>query len=199
MAYQLGFDIQALIDEATLEAAGPWQGAPLGYTSDYYTPTELAEAFERFILENGHFNCLARSHMWRPLLTQRPLVVAGHELHALMAMTRCSHEDHDHEDLSAAGGYQANCPNCRWHVIAADEDSVIEALHDHAMPGWRDLPVMPGEVNEKSRRAWVEEHYPAEWQFIGAPVLTVRARNATRHVEGRSPFGGYDLCAEVAS
>lgn len=47
MAYQLGFDIQALIDEATLEAAGPWQGAPLGYTSDYYTPTELAEAFER--------------------------------------------------------------------------------------------------------------------------------------------------------
>lgn len=36
MTLQLGFDIESLIDEATLETAGPWKGAPLDYTTDYY-------------------------------------------------------------------------------------------------------------------------------------------------------------------
>ncbi len=39
--------------------------------------------------------------------------------------------------------YQANCAPCRWHHLAPDSEAVVEAAHDHAMPGWRDLPVMP--------------------------------------------------------
>lgn len=194
MTQQLGFDIESLIDEATLEAAGTWQGAPLGYTSEYYTPDELAEAFERFVLENGRFDCYGQSHMWRPAIARNPLTVAGHELHVLHASTHCSHEDRDHDDLAGCGGAQANCPTCRWNVIDHDESHVIEAWHDHAMPGWRDLPTLPGGLSLKRQQAWLEEHYPPEWQIDGAPVLTLRSGIGTRHVDGRSPFGGYDLC-----
>lgn len=192
MTQQLGFDIESLIDEATLEAAGTWQGAPLGYTSEYYTPDELADAFERFVLENGRFDCYGQSHMWRPAIARNPLTVAGHELHVLHASTHCSHGDRD--DLAGCGGAQANCPTCRWNVIDHDESHVIEAWHDHAMPGWRDLPTLPGGLSLKRQQTWLEEHYPPEWQIDGAPVLTLRSGIGTRHVDGRSPFGGYDLC-----
>lgn len=197
MTQQLGFDIEAMIDEATLEADGPWNGAPLGYTPDYYTPEELSAAFDRYVLENGRFGCLIYSHMWAPAIARSPLVIDRHELHVLHANTSCERPEHRHPDLANEGGSQANCPTCRWHVIDHDENNVIEAWHDHAMPGWRDLPTLPNGLSEKVKRAWLEEHYPPQWQTGGAPVLTLRTGIGTRHVDRRSPFGGYDLCVGI--
>lgn len=194
MTQQLGFDIEDMIVEAALDAAGPWQGAPLGYTSDYYTPDELADAFARYVLENGRCGCYVNSHMWCPAIARSPLVLDEHELHVLHAATHCSQGGHDHKDLTDKGGFQANCPTCRWHAIDDDENRVIEAWHDHAMPGWRDLPTLPGGMSPKAQQTWLEEHYPPNWQIVGAPVLTLRTRIGTRHVDQRSPFGGYDLC-----
>ena len=69
------------------------------------------------------------------------------------------------------------------------------------MPGWRELPVLPtfkGRYERKQKTAalaWLAEHYPTGWQFDGAPVITQRSPHGTRHVPGRSPFGGYDFAA----
>ncbi len=72
------------------------------------------------------------------------------------------------------------------------------------MPGWRNLPVLPDKLREgrnenrqtKQRRLeWVQEHYPAEWLFDGAPILTRRSQHGTRAVPRRSPLGGYDITA----
>jgi len=42
-------------------------------------------------------------------------------------------------------------------------------------------------------RKWIDEHYPAAMRVAGAPVITERSCWGTRHVPGRSPWGGYDL------
>lgn len=77
------------------------------------------------------------------------------------------------------------------------------------MPGWRDLPVLPSKLSatlstpskQSTARgaAWIEENYPPAWQIPGAPVRTLRQPMGTRHVAGRSPLGGYDLCAGICS
>ena len=74
--------------------------------------------------------------------------------------------------------------------------------------GWRDLPVLPTSLStylnqpstthtQRALSAWVEDNYPVEWQFAGAPVRTIRTPIGTRHVAGRSPLGGYDLTAGI--
>lgn len=45
----------------------------------------------------------------------------------------------------------------------------------------------------KAARKWIEEHYPKSMQVVGAPVITERSSLGTRHVPGRSPWGGYDI------
>ena len=40
---------------------------------------------------------------------------------------------------------------------------------------------------------WLEEHDPASWQAPGFPINSERRSYGTRHVPGRSPWGGYDL------
>lgn len=45
------FDLADFEREAV--AATPWRGAPLTYTTDYYTPEELRAAFERYRAERG--------------------------------------------------------------------------------------------------------------------------------------------------
>lgn len=70
----------------------------------------------------------------------------------------------------------------------------MEAWHDHAMPGWRDLPVRPSGLKAAALEAWLDA-YPSGWKRPGAPIRTVRDPHGTRHVPGRSPWGGYDLAA----
>ena len=96
--------------------------------------------------------------------------------------------------------YQMICEGCRWHHIATSENAVVEAWHDHALPGWRDLPILPAKIStQKQARvlAWLEDTYPPEWVRPGVPIRTHRSQHGTRHVPGRSPLGGYDLTAVV--
>lgn len=92
------------------------------------------------------------------------------------------------------------CEPHGWHVIASDENAAVEAWHDHSFPGWRDLPVVPARLRStdeirlsKAARKWIEQHYPASMRVVGAPVITERNGAGTRHVPGRSPWGGYDM------
>jgi hypothetical protein len=61
------------------------------------------------------------------------------------------------------------------------------------------LPIVPARLRDrdkiglsKAARNWISQHYPESIQMAGAPVITERD-NGTRHVPGRSPWGGYDL------
>lgn len=187
-------------------AITPWHGAPLTYTTDYYSPTELDAAFERYKAEFGHHGSIPRSHMWYPQYATPVLVARVHELHVYTADTRCTYGDHDHSDNPLPNGFpaQAICPPCRWHHIN-DETAAVFAWHDHAMPGWRDLPVYPEEIDRfnnknwiKKTRSWAETNYPAPWIFDGAPIISVRTdRRAGRATPRYSPFGGYDIAAHA--
>lgn len=200
------FDLAEFEREAV--AATAWDGAPLTYTTSYYSPAELDAAFERYRAEFGHFGCVPRSHMWNRNewnAGARAVTEDGHELHKFHADTSCREKDHDHSaaPLPQGGTNLAVCPGCAWHVVTDTENEAVEAWHDHAMPGWRSLPVMPqltsDRTDEKKARAaaakWCATNYPAEWQRPGSPIRTDRGPHQGRHVEGRSPFGGYDLAA----
>ena len=97
---------------------------------------------------------------------------------------------------------QMICAACSWHFIG-EESAATEAWHDHAFPGWRDLPILPdklrGQMGTRKMtpklEEWFEAHYPTEFRVPGAPILTTRGKYGTRHVPNYSPFGGYDLSA----
>jgi hypothetical protein len=96
--------------------------------------------------------------------------------------------------------HMAICEPHAWRVIAGDENAAAEGWHDHTFPGWRDLPVVPARLRNsdeiglsKAARRWVEQSYPASMQIMGAAIITERSGIGTRHVPGRSPWGGYDI------
>lgn len=84
MTQPMLFDMDQLHREAV--AATPWSGAPLAYTTDYWTPEELDAAWERYIAENGNHGCIPGSHMWHHAVTAPggwgvpPLVFEEHEM-----------------------------------------------------------------------------------------------------------------------
>lgn len=97
------------------------------------------------------------------------------------------------------------CTRCTWHHVASSENAAVEAWHDHAFPGWRDLPIFPANLcggmgsreMTPQRRDWIDENYPAAFRVDGAPIRTTRgSRIGSRHVPGYSPLGGYDLAAD---
>lgn len=92
------------------------------------------------------------------------------------------------------------CESCDWHQVNVGENTAVESWHDHAVPGWRELPIVPAHIPlsdgtklTRTAEAWSSDHYPIEAQFEGAPIITQRSGLGTRHVPGRSPWGGYDL------
>lgn len=210
------FDLEALTREAV--AATQWTGrCPLGYSTAYYTPDELDAATNRWRAQYGDFGCIPHSHMWFKGLSSTPLLLDAHQLHVYFADGRCdlhlygvtspasdpALHDHSSNPLPGTTMVQVNCPPCRWHRIDSNETTLIYAWHDHAMPGWRNLPRTPhklvraaamGERRALARVAdWVTSNYPTDWQFSGAPIITSRSPNGRRCVPGRSPLGGYDL------
>jgi hypothetical protein len=201
---QLTFD--ALFHTAAVEAAPPWQGAPLGFTTDYYPPAELDAAFGHWqFLHAGELGAYAASHMWHRAITVPAGVELGtHRFDLFTADLRCEPWNHEepHGACLCLGDliYQAICEPCRWHIIGDSENAPVEAWHDHAVPGWRDLPTVPAHIPisdgarlTKTARAWISEHYPPDVQVPGAPIITERSHGGHRHVPGRSPWGGYDL------
>jgi len=203
MSAQLAFDFDALTRQ-------PYAGrAPLHFSTEFYTVDELGEAWDAWVEQNGHFDSIRVSHMWRASQIDTGRGTVAHDCCILSAALYCDH--YQRKCFCVGSGlYRAQCDRCRWMAVG-DESGAIEAWHDHAWPGWRELPRVPAEVRpgaggitSKTKPAfeWVTANYPAEWQTDGAPVLTIRGGIGTRHVPGYSPWGGYDLAAdrlEVAS
>lgn len=207
------YDLLDLLEDITRPAYdGP---APLGFTSAYFTPDELLEARKELARTRGYW---AKDHptfgVWMLGITTGWCGTApGHSLCVLQTDLRCRcsfpYPVAEWEKIgpcSCVGDllYQANCPDCRWHHISANENETVMAWHDHAWPGWRDLPVLPAKLRaQRGNRkmtpkleAWLEANYPPEFRVNGAPIITDRGGEGTRCVPGFSPFGGYDMAAD---
>lgn len=196
---QLAFDFDEIARQDARRRVGDWSGAPLRFTTDYYPPAALDEAFAHWCFLNTHFDSYARSHMWHRSIAFGDTVVVGDGEHTGASFTA---ELRPAPGAEGPGGLlgQMICEPCQWHAIGAGENLTVEAWHDHAFPGWRDLPVIPSSVGVRSEkglsklaRAWIDEHYPAGMRMPGAPIVTERSAHGTRHVPNASPWGGFDL------
>ncbi len=197
---QLTFDLDALLHDVELEQAPAWTGAPLGFTTAYYSPPDLDAAWDRYIFENGRFGCIPNSHMWHRAVAHDGITgsddidTPAHTAHVFTADVgcRCLRPYDDRCSCTTAYLHQIICDRCTWHAIG-DENTVVEGWHDHAFPGWRTLPVVPETKTDRARAAWIEANYPEHARTPGAPIRTLRQRIGGRHIPGRSPWGGYDL------
>lgn len=211
MTAQLAFDIDALIHAAEIEAAPVWDGAPLHYTTAYHSAVELRAAYDREVLERGHFGIRFR-HFWQ--VDASPVDGTGLELfgHALtLASVHLECENDDHRLYRRAGErcscvsvtlHRSQCDGCAWmSAFVEDKTAAAAQFHDHAAPGWRELPALPPQPRADGRKvlaAWtarVIDATPAAWRVPGAPILTARTAPGTAAVPRRSPFGGYDFAA----
>lgn len=173
--------------------------------------TRLA-MFEQWVAEYGHFDCNRLSHAWRPTWTSfrgdRPEPTDRCRPILLDAELGC---DHYRDECLCVGDllYRAACLHCTFEgPIRDDECSASEDAQDHCFPGWRELPIVPGvpEIGsgakaKKTAEAWIKKVdalYPSGWLLDGGPIRTRRTRPGTRHVPLRTPFGGYDMCGEIA-
>lgn len=199
MTAQLSFDLDATLPKPVLP---PWTGSFLAYHEGYRDPEEHLAAMERWIEEHGSFGSHVRSHMWHAGWGAA-FAVEGHTFTHLMADARRNGDEWDASIYPTTPDelvHQVICTTCKWHHVTTSERGSVEAWHDHALPGWRDLPVMPLHAQPaewakpgKTALAWIEANQPVEWQRPGCPIRTERKEFATRHVPKRSPFGGYDL------
>lgn len=202
---QLAFDIEGMLHDARVEAAPEWTGAPLHFTTAYHSPDDLDAAFEHWQFLHAHDKTHVNSRMWhRSITVPENGQVADHGFVLYTTDLRCEPWKHTdmHEGCACVGElmYQAICEPCEWNGITDSENVAVEMWHDHALPGWRELPIVPSRLRlmdkdklSKSARQWIAEHYPKSMQVLGAPIITERRPYGTRHVPGRSPWGGYDL------
>lgn len=207
------YDLLDLLEDITRPTYdGP---APLGFTSRYFTPDELLAARAELARVRSEWS---KDHptfgTWMLGITTGWCDIApGHRLCMLQTDLRCRcsfpylvAEWEKIGPCSCVGDllYQANCPDCRWHHIGS-ESEVVLAWHDHAWPGWRDLPVLPAKLRGQmgtrkmtpKLEAWLDANYPPEFRVDGAPILTDRGGVAGRCVPGYSPFGGFDIPADM--
>ncbi len=209
--------IDALMHEENIKALPEWTGMPLGrLVTDYHHPDELDAAWRRWIDVNGHFDSIWKSRMWHRSYTGPRGQLGGHSIDLFDIDLRCRAGIHDRERREYNLGLgricqcvgsitsQMICSLCAWHCIG-EEAEVTEAWHDHAFPGWRDLPVLPAQLRggmgttkmTPKLEEWFETNYPPHFRVPGAPIRTTRGQYGTRHVPNYSPFGGYDLSAGV--
>jgi hypothetical protein len=193
---QLAFDLDEMIREQEALARPEWAGpAPLHFTTEYFTVAELAAAWEEYIARNGHFGSYIWSHMWHLNDYHEPHTNPFfHDFAELSTDLRCDRNEHRRRDCECVGGMvtRIQCDQCRWMHLGDREEGVM-AWHDHALPGWRDLPVVPEKA--KDAKKWALEHYPDEWKIPGAPIITPRGPMGSRSVPGRSPWGGFDIAS----
>jgi hypothetical protein len=108
-------------------------------------------------------------------------------------------------DLPNWRHYRGACLGCGWAGGPVDsENDAAEDAHDHAWPGWRNLPPVLGPPSpdgspkeyDKRKARWLEKVapvFPAGWLEGGGPIRTARKAPGNRHVPLRTPYGGYDL------
>jgi len=203
--------IDGMLHEMHVDALPEWTGVPLGrLTTTYWHPDELDAAWRRWIEVNGHFNSIFLSRMWHRSYTAPRAVIGDHSTDQYDVDLRCAagaHQEHRAtlglgKICQCMGGTltQIICSVCSWHHIGTEHEA-IEAWHDHAFPGWRELPVLPAALRGSMGgtrmtpkvEKWLEANYPESFRIPGAPIRTEREQFGTRHVPGYSPFGGYDL------
>ena len=202
---QLAFDIEGMLHEAAVYAAPEWRGAPLHFTTAYYAPSDLDDAVAHWQFLHRLDSSRRDSRMWhRAIAVPGGVEIGEHGFDLFTADLRCDPWKHPakHGGCACVGDltYMAICKPHAWHVVAKDENAAVEGWHDHSFPGWRDLPVVPARLRNtdeiglsKAARKWIEQYYPASMQVVGAPVITERSGIGTRHVPGRSAWGGYDI------
>lgn len=202
---QLAFDIEGMLHAAAAEATPDWTGAPLHFTTTYYPPAELDAAFEHWRFLYVHDKTHVNPRMWhRSITVAESNALAEHAFVLYTTDLRCEPWKYadKHDGCTCLGElmYQAICEPCEWNGITDSENEAVEMWHDHALPGWRELPIVPSRLQmmdkdglSKAAKTWIGEHYPKSMQVPGAPIITERRPYGTRHVPGRSPWGGYDL------
>lgn len=166
---------------------------------------------EQWLTSYGDARSIRDAHAWTPCASQmftrhQPSPVCRPTI--LLADLRCDH--YGRPPCLCLGDllYRGACFGCTWEGPASDrENTAAEDAHDHAWPGWRELPWVPRRpesgtsVKQKGTTArWVEavnDLYPHGWLESGGPIRTARTAGGTRHVPDHSGFGGYDLCGAV--
>jgi Family of unknown function (DUF6349) len=195
MSAELQLDIFGVLEEVALDRP------PLCL---YHSPARglpaRAAEFEAWRKEHGSFGSRIRSHAWIAVISDP----ASPAVRCQSAVLSCDIRD-DGDDLSCDCTsiglllYRGACRGCTWEALQPreDENAAAEDALDHAWSGWRDLPVMPGMPGDPKKLArWtadVSAAYPAGWLEAAGPVRTWRQGLGTRHVPGRSPWGGYDV------
>lgn len=211
--------IDQLIAEDTIANLPTWAGAPLGFTSRYYSSAELDSAAERRDQLNALKPWADRiRNGWRSDPCGARGIVGTHTIASYTSDTGCMWDYHQIKEgqrprliseripCECIGSYLhlTVCDTCELHWISDDWNTVVEAWHDHAFPGWRSLPTLPtklrGQMGTRKMTPqledWLEEHYPPEFRVTGAPILTDRGGSGTRHVPDYSPYGGFDLSVD---
>jgi hypothetical protein len=196
-------DLFAELEAATQQRA--FDEAPSIYGDTIRGYWRRIAAVTAWTAEHGHFDSNLRSHAWRPACgsPDRPAEAAATCRPAVLtADLRCHHHN---EDCHCVGGlvYRGACQHCDWEGEVRDaENGAAEDAHDHAWPGWRELPIVPRRPeNQKAQPTWIERVsavYPIGWLESGGPIRTVRQKYGTRHVPNATGFGGDDLCAAIA-
>lgn len=117
---------------------------------------------------------------------------------------------HGHGEAGPGGLWKRGaCLGCTWegpiHAVGSyrlgDERAAVEDAHDHAIPWWRDLPIVErphqnnGRYVKKSVEALAEQYevaIPGCTDHPMCPIRTWRDPGATRH-HSDGALGGYDL------
>lgn len=181
--------------------------APCLFASSARGFSARMSAWSQWIHEYGQFDCIRLSHGWHswrsaqePTAQCRPIV--------MYADLRCNCYEPGCQCVGDSI-HRGACLHCSFEGPGRlDENEAAEDANDHCWPGWRDLPIVPkvpeGGTTKKDKQArssWVRKLnnlYPAGWLESGGPIRTLRTGVGTRHVPERTPFGGYDMCGEIA-
>lgn len=175
--------------------------ARLAFTLDVLTPEEMEHAWSCWTLINGNTSSAHAFHQWAVDEVSSTPHMSGHECTTTYAYLGCGTSPSHHtpeRSCSCVGGdvYRTVCAPCGWASdVLAREDEAIWAWHDHAWPGWRELPVVEHVLTARNWVRRVEDAYPVGWGILGAPMITDRTGRADRSLPGRSPWFGWDLAA----
>lgn len=186
-------DLLAAIEQANRDAP-----APTLYGSPTRGMSARAAEYQTWLAEHGSFGASGRSHAWTVQISCPDTATDRCQPSVLSADLRCNCDRSEECCCVGALLYRGACRGCEWEGEPRDrENAAAEDACDHAWPGWGAVPlVSPVPEQRNKRAAWIARVtglYPASWLEDGGPIRTQRAGAGTRHVPGRTPFGGYDM------